>query len=358
MIAAPSQTVPADAARPWAKAERILVIRLGALGDVIRTRFAFEALRGLFPAASIDWLVEDRAVGGLVGITGLNRVIELPRNDLSLSNPLQLIRTLLRVTREIRAHDYQLSVDFHSILKSAAIAYLSGIPCRVGYGPMYARDGAHLLMSYGVDPASDHLSRFDRNAALVRFLGGSGSAGPPPLALEHSGLERVELPEGFCVLHPGTSASTRYKRWPAVRFAEVAKRIHERHGLPALVTYGPVAGEREAAEAVVRLAGDAAALAPPTDSLEAMLALLRRARLFIGADSGPLHLASLAGCPPVAVFGPTDPVENAPAPGVPSRVVRVDVGCNPCREGCPARTCLAAVEPDAVVEAASELLIA
>lgn len=358
MSAAPTQTAAASAARPWAKAKRILVIRLGALGDVIRTRFAFEGLRRLFPAAEIDWLVEDRAAGGLVGITGLNAVIELPRNDLSLRRPVLFWETLRRATHEIRERNYDLSVDFHSILKSAGIAFLSGIPCRVGYGPLYARDGAHLLMNYGVDPSSDHLSRFERNAELVRFLGGHGSEGPPPLDLGDSALGGVELPEGFWVLHPGTSASTRYKRWAAARFAEVAKRIHERHGLPALVTFGPVPGEREAAEAVVRLAGGAASLAPATESLVSFLALLRRARLFVGADSGPLHLASLAGCPPVAIFGPTDPVENAPAPGVPSRVVRVDVGCNPCREGCPARTCLAAVEPSAVVEAASELLIA
>jgi ADP-heptose:LPS heptosyltransferase len=69
-----------------------------------------------------------------------------------------------------------------------------------------------------------------------------------------------------------------------------------------------------------------------------------------------MHLAGLAGTPVVAIFGPTDPVENAPFEGVPARIVRRDVGCNPCREGCPARTCMRAVEPEAVMEAAFALL--
>jgi ADP-heptose:LPS heptosyltransferase len=107
---------------------------------------------------------------------------------------------------------------------------------------------------------------------------------------------------------------------------------------------------------VVAAAEGAAALAPPTESLAELLALMTRARLFIGCDSGPMHLASLAGTPVVAIFGPTDPVENAPSQSVPSRIVRRDVGCNPCREGCPARECMRAVEPEAVVEAALALL--
>jgi ADP-heptose:LPS heptosyltransferase len=71
-----------------------------------------------------------------------------------------------------------------------------------------------------------------------------------------------------------------------------------------------------------------------------------------------MHLASLAGLPVVALFGPTDPVENEPFPGIASRRVRVDVGCNPCREGCPVLSCMRAIEPESVVQAVRELVAA
>ena len=134
--------------------------------------------------------------------------------------------------------------------------------------------------------------------------------------------------------------------------------MHERLGVRSVVSWGPVRGEREAAEAVSRLAGDAARLAPETASLSELLALLARARLFVGSDSGPLHLACLVGTPVVAIFGPTDPLENAPFPGVPSRVVQRDVGCNPCRRGCPTRECMGAIPVHEVLEAALALVAA
>ena len=107
---------------------------------------------------------------------------------------------------------------------------------------------------------------------------------------------------------------------------------------------------------VVQGAPRIALLGPKTRSLGALLALLGKAKLFVGSDSGPMHLASLMGRPSVVLFGPTDPIENAPFPGVPSRLLRVDVGCNPCREGCPARSCMAALGTAAVVRAAVGLL--
>jgi ADP-heptose:LPS heptosyltransferase len=179
---------------------------------------------------------------------------------------------------------------------------------------------------------------------------------PAPLELDGVRPPEGELPTRFALIHPGTSPKTGYKRWEPERFAAVARRLAADAQVPSLVAFGPVPGEREAARAVVAAANGAAALAPATASLGELLALLARAAVFVGCDSGPMHLASLAGTPVVGLFGPTDPIENAPFPGVPHRAVRVDVGCNPCREGCPARTCMARLEPDPVADAALALL--
>ena len=338
-------------------AERILVIRLGALGDVVRTRFAFAGLRALYPRARIDWLIEDRALAGLEAIAGLDGVVEVSRRELRLARPWAGLGRLADLVRELRARRYDLAVDFHCILKSALLARAARIPMRVGYAAPHAREGSAWLLTHAVRLEPDHVSRFERNAALVRFLGGEVPAEPPALELPaEPAPELAALPAELIVVHPGTSPTTLYKRWEPARYAEVARALYAQRGIASLVTWGPVAGEREAAEAVVAGAGDAAHLAPPTKSIAHLLALLRGARLFVGSDSGPMHMASLAGLPVVGVFGPTDPIENAPFPGLPHRLVRRDVGCNPCRDGCPVRSCMAAVSADDVVKAALELL--
>jgi ADP-heptose:LPS heptosyltransferase len=358
----PSITPPARPASRLSAppaAERILVVRLGAVGDVVRTRVAFSGLRALFPHARIEWLVEDRAADALDGLDGLDAVVLVPRRQLARVVAPRTLRALRDLVRDLRNRRYDLAVDFHGILKSALLVYASGTPIRVGYGRRFAREGSHLFYNHPLDLEPSHLSRFERNAALVQYLGGEVPDRAPPLRLPPEAereLADASLPPEPVVIHPGTSPSTRHKRWIASRFGEVARRLRQERGWPSVVTWGGVSGERECAEEVVRAAAGAATLGPPTPRLSHLLTLLSRGRLFIGCDSGPMHLAALAGRPLVVLYGPTDPVENAPFPGVPSRVLRRDVGCNPCREGCPVPACMEAIGVDEVVQAAVEVV--
>ena len=340
---------------PRIAADRILVIRLGALGDVVRTRFAVAGVRRLYPDARLDWLVEDRCRAGLEAMPGLDRIIEVPRRMLRPGAPRVAGRGLRELVATLRGGNYDLALDFHGVLKSGVLARASSTRVRVGYGAGVAREQSHRFYTHRVPMQRLHVSRFERNAALVRFLGGEVPTEPPPLELPSAALAlaaRVET--GRVVLHPGTSARTSYKRWDLDRWSRLARELRCELGEASLVTFGP--GERPAAERVVAAAGGAAELAPETPSVADLLALLQRARLFVGSDSGPLHLAALAGRPVVALVGPTDPTENAPFPGLPARLVRYDTGCNPCRDGCPARACMAAILPGDVTRAVRELL--
>ena len=145
----------------------------------------------------------------------------------------------------------------------------------------------------------------------------------------------------------GTSDSTPHKRWTAAGYGDVARSLAERDGARVLVTVGPARDDRAFAEAVVEASAGHATLAPATPS-----------RLYLGSDTGPMHVASLVGTPVVQLLGPTDPVENRPFPGTPSRTVRVQVACNPCRRGCAAATCMQVIPAARVIEAARALLAA
>ena len=139
-------------------------------------------------------------------------------------------------------------------------------------------------------------------------------------------------------------------------YAAVARALADRLGVASVVSCGPAGDDRAFASAIVEASDGAARIAPETPSLAVLAALFSCSRLYVGGDTGPMHVASLVGTPVVQILGPTDPVENAPFPGTPSRTVRVQIHCNPCRRGCAAATCMRVIPPDAVSDAACELL--
>jgi len=330
----------------------------------VRTLPAVSALRAAYPEARITWLVEPAAAGVLRGQPFVDDVREFPRPVLRASlrglRPGRAARVLAGFLRELRAARFDLVLDFHGILKSGLLAFASGAPVRAGYARPFAREGAWLLANARARLSGRRGSRFERNDALVRFLAVDAPADPRPLRVDPEAEARVAAQLGSgpapVVLHPGTSPGTPHKRWPAARYARLARALARRHEVACVVSAGPDPTERAAAREVVAASAGAARLAPPTEGLAELAALFSRARLYVGGDTGPMHVAALVGTPVVQILGPTHPVENAPWPGVPSRTVRTPVGCSPCRRGCAAALCMRLVAGQAVLEAASALL--
>jgi len=326
----------------------------------VRTLPAASRLRSAWPAAHLAWLVEPPAAPLLASQPWLDEVIVFPRERLARAaargRGLEVARTLRDLVRALRARRFDLAVDFHGLARSALLARACGAPRRAGYARPAGRELSWLLATDRLRLPRRRLSRFARNDALVRFLGVPDDRRPQPLHVDPSHQARIAaaLPgPAPVVLHPGTSARTPHKRWRPEGYAAVARALSA-DGVPCVVSFGP--GERAAASAVVRASGGAARLAPETRDLPDLAALLGAARLLVGADTGPLHLASLAGTPVVQLQGPTDPVENEPWEGTPWRRVRVPVACSPCRRGCAAAPCMRILPEDAVVAAARELL--
>jgi ADP-heptose:LPS heptosyltransferase len=195
----------------------------------------------------------------------------------------------------------------------------------LGYAGHQAKECNRWFTTHRVPAGSRRTPRIERNLDLVRATGapdGPLPLGDLPLARAGDASANLVVAEScgssgkFAVINPGASVAQAYKKPPAQLLAAAAVRLARRAVTP-LVVWGP--GEEPDARQVVAAAGDLAVLAPPTD-LPTLAALLERARVFVGGDSGPLHLACSVRCPVLALYGATDPVVNGPW-GVPSRSV-------------------------------------
>lgn len=297
--------------------QRILLVRLSAVGDVVNTLPALEAIRSALPEAFLGFVVEDRAHDLIARHPSVDRV-HLYRRKRWARMALQptrwgvLYEEFGRFVRELRQERYEAALNFQSNLKGALHALLSGAPRRIGFARGHCREWSHLLANERVvPPEGGRINRVEKFLSLAAALGipirGAAYRLPETResALRVAGWRAREGLGEYVAIHPGTSDFGRIKRWPPERFAELAARIRAELGLPAVITWGP--GERPLAERIVAAAGGGAILAPETSSILDLAEILRQARIFVGCDSGPLHLASAVGAPSVALFGPKDP---------------------------------------------------
>ncbi|MDJ0520621.1 MAG: glycosyltransferase family 9 protein [Planctomycetota bacterium] len=332
------------------------------------------ALRARFPDARIDWAVEDRAAALLESRSDLDEVIVFPRKRLNaavrgMPAPVELARVAGGFVRAMRAREYDVALDLQGNLKSGAVMRMSGAALRFGLGRPEAREGSQVFAQRRAVPPRTARHRVERNLALTSaLLGETLPYVPPgfPLDAEVESdaaalLATHGMPQsGFVVLQPGTSGFGAFKRWPADRFAALARRLAA-DGRAVAVTHGP--GEEELAEAVAAAAPSAAVpLKPP--SLLALAALIRRSALFVAADTGPLHLAALLGTPLLGLYGPKDPTVYGPygvradgTPGVLPVLTQDDVACRPCTlRRCADPLCMRTMAPERVYEAARGVL--
>ncbi len=325
-------------------------------------------IRRRFPGAFIAWAVEEKARDILVGRKDLDEVILFPRRSLvkQAGNPLTLfnaLAALYRFVRDLRTQRFDVVVDFHGLLKSGLISYLSGAPVRLGFAKGFDKEMNHLFSNRRVSLPVPKLSRLERNLALARELCGEGEI--PDVRIEPSREARAAVGRILkkksaggrprIIIHPGTSPKTAYKRWDPRKYAAAADLIVSRHGGEVIVTGGP--GEEAIVSETAHWMKHTPVIIDEPLSLLELAGLYETADLYIGGDTGPMHISSFVGTPVVAVFGPTDPIENEPYTGTPFRMVRVASSCSPCREkSCRRADCFDGVTPEMVAQAAGELL--
>ena len=354
----------------------ILLIRLRLIGDVVFTTPVIRALRDHYPQARLIYVVESAAAPIVAHNPHLSEVIVVPHN-----RGLQRLRDDVHLARQLRGERPDLAIDFHGGPRSAWLAWASGARRRVGYDirgrawmytdvvhrprglhPRHSVENQWDLLT-AVDPA------FSSAADRIRFrtemvVTPEASASVAAYLAKHN-INASNTAARLVVLH--VSAGNPFRRWPESAFADVAAGLAGQSSSRfVLVTAGP--SDREAAQRVLTAAraraGDAAGriISAEHFSLDELRAVLDSSALFIGGDSGPLHIASTSDVPIVGLYGPTLPARSAPWRPPQLAVASIDAGDLPCRP-CDQRVCapgdfrcLTAIEPAAVLRAAERIL--
>ena len=335
---------------------RFLIVKFGSLGEIVHCLPSVAQLRQAYPKAEIDWLVE-RKNKAAIELSRLDVKI-LPidtqqwRNSPSIGNA----REIAEFVWTLRRDGYDCTIDFQGLIKSAFFAYLSGAPVRIGWERDFLKDPvSHFFYTDVVKPKRIHI--IDQQMELLQPLGIEPDwYAEVPLKASEKARKTVEQKLGglsdFVLLNPGGNWVT--KSWPADRYGQLAGRLIK-DGLPVAVTWGP--GEELLVQKLIRASGGGVREVPTT--LDELVALCERAKLFVGADTGPLHFAAAAGTPIVSIFGPTSSDRSGPFRRE-DIVVERRMACRPCdeREKCPLVhwECIEQISVDHVYEACRKRL--
>jgi len=302
--------------------DRLLIVRLSSMGDVIHTLPAAQALREAFPNSTIGWVIEERWAE-LLCAPGAPR-----RGPRSAERPLvdwihpvnltgwrkslftvSTLQQIAKVWNDVRAARYDVAVDLQGAMRSAVLARWSGAPAV--YGAAEPRESAASLW-YTRQPIARGAHVIEQNMSVAEAVA-QRKMPVPRVKFPHDvdaerRMDQRLAEEGvreFAILNPGAGWGA--KRWPAERFGRVARALAEDR-VHAVLNYGP--GEEDLAREAE--AASEGAATPMKCSISELIALTRRAQLFIGGDTGPMHLAAALQVPVVAIFGPTDPARNGP----------------------------------------------
>ncbi len=293
-------------------AEKILVIKLRAIGDVVLSTIVLENLARAFPRAAVDFLTEPPAAAILSQHPALRRVWILHRRARRRAERSTDRWTMTPLLRSLRAERYDLVFDFFGNPRSALITWASGARHRVGYDYRVRR----LAYTHVVPSRADQVHEAEWHLDALTALEIPIVSRRPQVAF---GPEEIRFAEAF--LHElgwparrvaviNFSGGWAAKRWPMPRFAELCETLAATYPFRLVAIWGP--GEGQQAEQLCRMAKTSGIVPAPATTLTQLAALLQRAAIMVTTDSGPMHIAAAVGTPCTAIFGPTDPRLQGP----------------------------------------------
>ncbi len=344
----------------------ILIVKLSAIGDVIHTLPALNAIRMHYPNAHITWAVEEAASPLLEGHPALDRILISRRKRWirGLRSPSR--RTHIRAMRDfikaLRDTQYDLVFDFQQLLKSGVLVGLSRGRRKIGYDQGMAHmEHSYLFLNERMRPVKMDNHALLRSLMLLEAVGIPRGEIVYKVPIQNKDREAVDAllsdhglgDAGLLIpINPMTKWAT--KLWSGRKFADLADRLIRQHSARVIFTGGPE--DREALQHIMAdMAEDAVNLAGKT-SLRMLAALYEKSDFLVSTDTGPMHLAAAVGKPVVAIFGPTAPWRTGPF-GEGHQVIRAGMECSPClKRQCPTMECMERVTVEDVLEGVRKVI--
>jgi len=364
-------------------AKKFLIIKLGAIGDVVHALPAVSLLRNLYPDAVIDWLIEPKSAPILDGNPHISSriVIDTKRwRREFFSHPLRILSEIRQVIARLKEARYDAAIDLQGLLKSSALAWVSKSRLRFGFPKRECRERLSARLTnrkcwHTIDAEHIVEKLCSMIWAVAEELGDVEPLAEPRLCdgakpgiaiddtarhefsefIRHKGLR-----DGDLLIGVNPCAAWVTKRWSASNFARMIRIMREMNDGPQMrfmLLYGP--GEERYAEDVIKRLGDEASddvfLAPPSD-IQKLCAILDACDIVVSGDTAVLHIAAALNRPTVALFGPSDPARNGPF-GNRSVVIWHEMACGPCyKRKCKSMACIKNISPTKVAVAAMRLL--
>lgn len=309
--------------------EKILIIKLRAIGDVVLATPVISNLRKAFPEATIDFLTEKQAADVVLKHPDLDTVLILDKNYLKNLLPVKRLTEYIKFVNNLKRTKYDLVFDLFGNPRSAFLSYFTGANYRVGYIFRLRK----LFYTHVTENRGDQVHEVEFNLDALRRLGIPIVEKQLYFPITHSAREYIshfwidyELEDRF-VVAINASGGWSTKRWPREYFAQLADQMANCYAATVLLIWGP--GERQEADQIAALMTAPAILAPATN-LKQLAALLERCGLMVTNDSGPMHIAAVVGTPVVAIFGPTNPKYQGPYGLMHEVVVKAGLECLGC----------------------------
>ncbi len=341
--------------------KRVALVRLGSLGDIVHALPVACRLKMVFPEAYLVWIAEAQYRELLERCPWIDEVIVLNTRNWRSGSILASWEKLRKAIKQLRVKKFELALELQGLLKSGLAAYLSGAERRVGFSSKYCRESLSACFTnehVALKETEKHI--IEKNLALVRHLGletapwsfGLSSSAADARYIDQF-LAKHALGESSKLIGVNPGAGWVTKRWSIEKYAQLLDRLIEQSGQRVILLWGP--DELYLVEDIAAKMKQSPLIACPT-SITQLVELIKRCRLFIAGDTGPLHLAAALEVPCVALYGPSDPTRNGPY-GEGHAIVHHKLECSSCfKRQCTDIKCMQQIEVAEVWEATQHLL--
>lgn len=336
---------------------KILIVQPSRIGDVVFSLPALLAIRKKYPHAWIGWFVDERCAPLIEGNPAIDEVIVFDRAKLSPGY-------LINIRSYLHKKNIDVSIDLHGLSKSAFMVLLSGARFKIGSSSTNGMREFSWLFSKEIKPDKEQSHCVERHLAAAKYLGAENPAVEYTMTADEDAAKNVELilsniagygKKPLVVIHPGGGWISR--RWFTDRFASLIDRLSDT-GASVVIVGGREGGAAEKGlnEEIVSMSRSKVTDLTDKLSLKELIALLKKASVFVANEAGPMHIATALNVPSIALLGPTDPSRTGPFGGKTS-IIRHKVDCQPCRErNCKTKKCMDLITVDEVYNTAIKII--